>query len=211
MNKINLFATPFFQTNIKNSSSLNEQLKKVIFELESNGEKNKSPSQQIQTNVFESDFRFLDRKIQVISEIRGIIFRALGETVLSANRYKQSDMAEMNFDCSSWFHITRKNGYVNPHTHPNASWSMVYCVDGGDQVAEYPNSGSLIFYDPRVYCAMHMDKGIAKLERDYSFSGYPRFPKAGDLFFFPSYLLHSVAPYYGDKPRLTIAANFTFL
>ncbi len=34
--------------------------------------------------------------------------------------------------------------------------------------------------------------------------------RPGDLLVFPSYVQHEVTPYFGEQPRITVAANCSF-
>ncbi|MFX4493676.1 hypothetical protein ABTA45_19480, partial [Acinetobacter baumannii] len=57
----------------------------------------------------------------------------------------------------TWFHVTRRGGFVIAHTHPMASWSGVYCVAPGQQPADRPDSGVLRFHNPHYYSNMFLD------------------------------------------------------
>ena len=117
----------------------------------------------------------------------------------------------MKFRNESWFHITRKGGYFQPHTHPLASVSMIYCVDPGDEnIEDERESGQVLFVDPRHNASMYLDPANRYMHRNYSFDGLRFRLRADEVCIFPSYLQHSVEPYAGERPRITIAANFSF-
>ena len=110
----------------------------------------------------------------------------------------------------SWFHITSTGGYFRAHNHPNASWSLVYCVDNGHEArgSEEEQSGHLVFSDPRFGAAMYLDRFNRRQHRDVSFDGAKYFLQHDDLLIFPSFVQHQVEPYCGNSQRITVAANF---
>ena len=57
---------------------------------------------------------------------------------------------------------------------------------------------------------MYLDPTNRHMRRDFSFDGIRFRLPPDELCIFPSYLQHSVEPYTGENPRITIAANFSF-
>ncbi len=92
------------------------------------------------------------------------------------------------------------------HNHPNASWSGIFCVDPGEP-AEDAREGKVRIYDPRANANMYMDPGCENLKNPYNFGSMEIQHEVGKLWIFPSYLMHEIFPYYGDKPRVVVAFN----
>jgi len=88
-----------------------------------------------------------------------------------------------------------------------ASWSGVYCVDPGDPVPDKFNNGVLRMLDARNMASMYTDAGNAHWRTPFSFGEMAYSSVAGQLILFPSYLMHEVAPYYGQRERITVAFN----
>jgi uncharacterized protein (TIGR02466 family) len=116
-------------------------------------------------------------------------------------------MAKLDFFSHSWYHITRMGGYTAQHNHPMASWSGVYCVSPGDVVTGVANNGTLRFLECRPHASMYLDNGNAHWREPYAFGDLAYNLKAGQLLLFPSYLMHEVALYHGDRERITVAFN----
>lgn len=109
-----------------------------------------------------------------------------------------------------WANINRTGHSNAHHVHPGAFWSGVYWVDDGGIAASPELGGELDFMDPRgaapAMYAPHLgfstpggrSLGASELVR----------PQAGVMLMFPSWLLHGVRPYHGDRTRISVAFNF---
>jgi len=97
-----------------------------------------------------------------------------------------------------WVNISRRGEYSMPHTHPDSTASVVYCLDPGDPNPDDPMDGLLAFVDPRYEACCRDDK---------AFMNTPFMPKmtAGSMIIFPSTLVHCVNPYAGERPRITFS------
>ena len=204
-----LFATPIYHANL-DDEHLRSELEKVILARQTSQYEHPSPPQGKFRGVFESRFDFL-REVSdpAIKQLSIQIDAHLNALLALVTGSQPEDINMKELGCESWFHITSDSGYFQPHNHPNASWSVVYCVHNGlsKDVAKDRQSGHLIFMDPRQ-SSMFLDQHARKLHRDISFDGAKYFLAGGDIMIFPSYLQHYVSPYYGDAKRITVAANF---
>lgn len=99
-----------------------------------------------------------------------------------------------------WANVSRQHEYLGPHSHTRATGSVVYYVEPGDDMAEFPLNGKLSFCDPRIAGCCPDEPGC--MTREF----LPHTP-AGTMLLFPSQLVHLVHPYLGDTPRITIAWN----
>lgn len=210
MQIINYFTTPFL---IEETQELELCKKLESFILHSMNEKNKikDAPQPAHPDLFESNFNFLNWNTDITNQLKKIILDYLLKFIQKINNYTPTQLQNLRFHHESWFHVAQKGGYFQAHTHPNHSWSVVFCVNPGDENSNNDyESGKLMFVDPRLNASMYLDPANNQMNRDYSFNGFKIAPKKGSLLIFPSYLQHSVEPYFGEKYRITVAANFRF-
>lgn len=103
-------------------------------------------------------------------------------------------------DC--WANVYRDGQYCMPHSHLRANVSIVYMLDPGTPDADDPAAGQLVFADPRIpYCCPHEPGRVTALL-------LPQM-RAGTMIVFASDYLHSVNPYRGARPRITMSWNVT--
>jgi hypothetical protein len=102
----------------------------------------------------------------------------------------------------SWGNIYRTGDYCPPHAHVRADVSVVYMVDAGDAAPDDGFSGKLMFLDPRIEwcCAREPGRPTRPFIPDMA---------EGTMVAFASEFLHSVNPYTGQRPRVTLSWNFT--
>ncbi len=210
MNPINpAFATPLLHVQT-DTQALAAALKPLILTHASEQHRKTNSPQGMHPAVFESNFDFLELDAAPVRELKALFSGYLGGFVKEVLKPEAFDPAALRFDQDCWYHVTRSGGSFQPHNHPNASWSLVYCVSPG--VAEPVNereAGHIVFSDPRN-ANMHVDPANRRMRRLYSFDLVRLRLAAAELLIFPSYLLHWVEAYSGDEPRITIAANYWF-
>lgn len=103
-------------------------------------------------------------------------------------------------DC--WANVYRDGQYCMPHSHLRANVSIVYMVDPGDPDPDDPMAGQLVFADPRIpHCCPHEPGRVTGLM-------LPKM-REGTMIVFASDYLHSVNPYRGARPRITMSWNVT--
>lgn len=142
-----------------------------------------------------------------LRQLRDFCHDALRSLVQALARCDEATLDSLRFCYHAWFHVTRAGGHQALHIHPNASWSGVFCVDRGDEVAEAPDSGVLRFHHPSTHASMHVDPGNTSLREPFNLGGYEVEHEPGVLILFPSFLAHEVLPYRGDRPRIVVAFN----
>ena len=89
-----------------------------------------------------------------------------------------------------------------PHSHKRAAASVVYALDPGDEEAAAADAmnGVLMFADPRIEaCCQHKPHYVST----------PAVPPMGpgSMIIFPAHFTHLVTPYWGRRPRISIAWN----
>lgn len=204
-----VWATPFYRS--RTESERAHRLRDYILANEGESRRKLNSPQRAHPGVFESEFNFLDWPSPVTGELKQFLLGHLAGVVRNAAGLDEAATARLRIQNHCWFHITRNGGYFQHHNHPMASWSLVYCVDPGDP--EPPNefeAGHLVFHDPRATASMYLDPANRRWARDFSFDAVRMRPEAGEVLIFPSYVHHTVEPYRGDRPRISVAANFWF-
>lgn len=188
---------------------LADTMRAVILENEDEEHAHPNPPQESHGALYESRFDFLNWPDPRIAKFKAWFFQQVGEVVKFTSDMSNEQMNQLGFGCHCWFHITRSGGYFPPHNHPMASWSAIFCVDPGDeQVADVNQSGRVTFFDPRHGANMYLDAANRSWTSEINFDSKRFRLKPAELVVFPSYLYHAIEPYVGERPRITIAANF---
>ena len=207
-----VFAVPLGAVAHSDPRAVNAALRKLFLEREAQGGRyvNPNPSLAQQPGVFESDFELFSWPDPPVQALKQFCWASLGDMVAAANGYDNRAMGGLRIYSHTWFHVTRKGGFVIPHSHPMASWSGVYCVDDGHEGADPGRSGLLRFHNPHAYSNTFLDPGNAALKPPYHHGFWNQRLVPGQLVIFPSWLVHDVTPYEGDGTRITVAFNCWF-
>lgn len=206
-----MFAVPLAQAIHPGHAALNAALRALLLAREQDPRfANPSPSLKQQTGVFESEFNLFACAEPCVQALRDFCWTELGRTLQVLNGYSPAEMARLEIFSHTWFHVTRRDGFVIAHTHPMASWSGVYCVAPGSVAPGRPESGVLRFHNPHAYSNMFLDAGNARLAAPFHHGTWSVPLQAGQLVLFPSWVSHEVLPFYGDDERITIAFNCWF-
>jgi uncharacterized protein (TIGR02466 family) len=204
------FAVPFAEVQLAPCERLNQELEALFLAREDEEHRNPTPSHIPQAELFESRFNLFRWPDPCVQELRRFVLDSVAQTVLQVTTLRAQDLAALRFQNHTWFHITRHAGSFVAHNHPLASWSAVYCVRAGEDVAEHPQSGVLRFFDPRQGADAYLDPANARLHPPYALASLEFRLTPGQLIIFPSYLFHEVAPFYGRDTRITVATNCWF-
>jgi hypothetical protein len=129
---------------------------------------------------------------------------------VEASELPPSEVARLQIQNHTWFHVTRYAGSFVAHNHPLASWSAVYCVRAGMRPAEHPDSGILRFLDPRHGSGAFLDIANSRLRPPFALKPREVRLEEGQILVFPSYVFHEVSPFYGPDTRITVATNCWF-
>ena len=206
------FATPLYSANHPKPKGLNESLRSLFAEQGSQGDRyaNQEGVLSKQVGIFESAWDLFKWPQPEIQALKQFCMEHLWRVVAQANNYTLEDCKKLRVFTECWYHLTEYGGYISSHNHPNASWSGVYMVDPGDLNPDYPESGALSFKDPKQLASCYLDPGNVSLVRQYHIGSMNFKMQAGELMIFPSYLYHEVFPYFGKRPRITVAFNCRF-
>jgi uncharacterized protein (TIGR02466 family) len=141
----------------------------------------------------------------LIAEVTGIIDRM---TVVLTPQGLQAVPIDWKVD--AWANVSNHGHQNAGHYHPGSYWSAVFYVDDGGINGRDHIGGAIEFNDPRgpapVMAAPTVKMALAGCLT--AGLGERHFPKTGELLIFPSWLHHSVTPYFGNSQRISIAMNF---
>jgi uncharacterized protein (TIGR02466 family) len=198
-----LFATPIVLARIPDADALNAALLAHFLPLAREQEGRKH------TNIggwqSKDDFQTLDLPAAQ-TLLREVI--AVVNTATAVSTPNGLIEAAFEWRVNAWVNVNPPGASNALHGHPGAYWSAVYYVDDGG--AGEGDGGELFFHDPRgVLPAMHDPLLRFRVEGCLS-AGYTESirPEPGLVVIFPSWLLHAVDPFRGNRPRVSIAFNF---
>ena len=202
-----LFSTPFYQVST-GEQLLAADITRICLEHETADYQKADEPQGRIPGVFESRFDFLTWDQEPVKSLRLLVLNHLNAVLAVVSDKNPEETRQYPFNYHSWFHVTRDGGYFRPHTHPLASWSVIFCADPGDAPADGHNEGHVVFHDPRHHASMYLDRSNRDARREFSFKALKYKLGYGDMLIFPSYVTHFIEPYRGQAPRVTVAANF---
>jgi uncharacterized protein (TIGR02466 family) len=204
-----LFAMPFAVDQMADHAALCEELARLFLEKEAEGDRWRTDVRRETQKgaLFESRFDLFQWSDPPVRRVAAFCHAAVARLVASLSDYEPAELERLTFDYHAWFHVTRAGGYQGLHHHQNASWSGIFCVDPGDVLADRPDSGLVRFHDPRWCSAHYMDAGNRRLKAPFHHGGFDVAHKAGQLVVFPSYVMHEIFPYLGQRPRIVVAFN----
>ncbi len=205
-----IFAVPLAITEIPDAAALNAELESLILPREQTQYANQPPSPLLSKGVFESVPGILQWQEPCIEKLRAAIVNSVGRVVAELSGYSQQELASITVMNQTRFHITRHGGGFLPYNHAMASWSSTYCVSAGDEIADFPDSGTLRVLDPRIGMCTYLDPANMRWRTPFSFGHASIRLRPGQLVVFPAYLVREVATYMGERPRITISSSFSF-
>ncbi len=106
------------------------------------------------------------------------------------------------FTDDTWGSIYHDGDHCMPHSHLRSDVSVVYMLDTGDEDPGDKLSARLCFADPRIDACCPDEPG--RVTRHVIPVMTP-----GTMLIFSSDYLHSVNPYRGQRPRITLSWNIT--
>ena len=120
--------------------------------------------------------------------------------------FKHATGAEGGVIDMGWANVYGRGDYIVAHSHWRSQGSVVYMFDegddGGDDGGEAGDqyAGRFSFIDPRLSLCCGMQPGLMT---------HPASPvlRPGAMMVFPSQLVHTVNPYAGTRPRITLSWN----
>lgn len=203
-----LFATPMAEFQMPDHEPVCASLAELFLEKSTREEYRDRKRRITQYGpLFESRFDLFKWPDEPVPKLARFCHASLSRLIQDITHYDKERLAGLRFDYHAWFHVTRKGGYQTLHNHQNASWSGIFCVDPGDSPEDRPDSGVVRFHDPRFCSWYYSDAGNLGLEMPWCHGGWDLVHRAGRLMIFPSFLMHEILPYAGERPRIVVAFN----
>ena len=119
--------------------------------------------------------------------------------------------ARVDWRVAAWANVNRAGESNRPHGHAGSYWSGVYWIDDGGADSDPTAGGLLELADPRgilpTMVAPHLRCAIEACAGEGG--GHAVTPLAGTMVLFPAWLIHSVTPYAGRRPRISVAFNLS--
>ncbi len=192
---------PFFIPIISDDCEFFEEIKKDLIEIimdrhndspyriQGNFPNNKS----LKYNLTESDSDFLKINEKPIIKLRDWISKKLIEAY-SKIQIKGKEVVITE----SWFHVTKKEGFHNLHTHPDTPLGGIFYIEDGGSSLGNQWLNPIFGYSHRIsdiWCKPFFESKFIP----------------GRLILFPGWILHAAKPHVGNKNRILIAFNSTVL
>jgi uncharacterized protein (TIGR02466 family) len=105
-----------------------------------------------------------------------------------------------------WININPKNTWNEKHSHPGSILSGVVYIDVPDDMNDY--EGAFVIQRSRDHTDYGLNEHLDSMEDlKYTYDQIGFVPKIGNLFIFPSNLLHMVKAHNSDKDRISLSFN----
>jgi len=191
-----VFPVPLFRYRWPDSEPLNESLRAAIFAREQ-----ESPG-QVRSNV--GGWQSTEDFQKWTGAAGQTLLSRIGEMVNQATSLlllPQSNVPAFRWKMAIWANVNRARQFNQMHFHPGSTWSGTYYVDSGDAPPPGNTSaGCISFMNPNLAASMSFFTSILPQTLVVP-------PEAGLMILFPSYLPHTVYPYEGERPRISVAFN----
>jgi uncharacterized protein (TIGR02466 family) len=185
-----LFPTPVFSFKLQDFQALNAQLLEVIYQLretEKGAMRTSAPlGWQSQTSLFD---------LPQLQGFKQLIDNAVLET---AKAIGYGEVTMQSDRC--WANINPKYASNIVHDHPNCLLSGVYYVKTP------PNSGNLVFHDPRQ-ARVFMQPRVTSYT-PYIAAAIDVAVQEGAIVIFPSWLKHGVETNLSESDRISVSFNY---
>jgi uncharacterized protein (TIGR02466 family) len=126
------------------------------------------------------------------------------EKMLGIMRQASGKSIEASYAVTAWANINRDGSYNVAHDHAGQHFSGVYYVSSGKPDPERLLNGWFEFADPRP-AASPAPVPAFEFGQKMTIN-----PTPGMIMMFPSWMVHSVHPFFGEGERISIAFNVRF-
>ena len=190
MNKFDLFPVPVFQSTYPDAQSLKETLVPLFLDIEA---KDTMPTPYCETGYTSFGKYNVLTEMKECSDLLTFIAKQVEAVHKEAGLGIELGMRD------SWFSINRKYATHGDHIHLPSTWSGVYYVQAEEDDAK------LTFVNKNF--ESNWPYTFATNKTPYNSKENQIMPRTGDLWIFPSYLIHRVEEQKRDNERVTIAFN----
>lgn len=205
-----IFPVPLVVTELADATAINAELEPLLLSRERAEFANPPGSMPPTKNVFESVPGILQWPEPCMVKLRAALMMIVGRVVGELSAFTAQELASIVVANQSRFQITRHGGGIPAHNQPMSSWSVLYCVNPGEESADFPESGLLRVLDTRMAACSYLDAANARWRAPFGFGHASVKLRAGNVVLLPAYILREFTTYFGESPRITINATFTF-
>lgn len=193
-----IFGVPIMRHVWDDSARLNESLRNAILRWEasepSNARSNiggwQSPP-DLNRGIGPASHDLVRRLISMLNHATGRLYAYAGA----------DEGGNVKWQIGGWANVNRNGHYNQLHVHPNSTWSGVYYVDAGEAPPDGNDyAGALTLHSPNLVMG---NTFFTRVLPDREFIR----PETGLMILFPSFMQHSVEPYHGERPRISLAFN----
>lgn len=197
-----MFATPMVMARVNEAAELNAELSQVILDYAQRD----GGVMRSNAGGWQSDADFTDWAGQSGRRLLRVA-RRLADSVTAVQTDDALVGGAPEWKINAWANINGPGAYNRRHHHPTAFWSAVYWVDAGDE----DSGGEFEVNDPRGVLPSFYAPQLRYAVSGCLSAGGQDFiePASGQLILFPSWLEHSVRTYRGQRPRISVALNFS--
>ena len=186
------FAVPVFSSMMTGFKSRQSRLIEIVYEKK---EKDQGVTRSNQGGWHsDQDFHLLEYpEVKWLNEkIRNIALTGL--------RHVKGTIQDVDVQLvACWANINQAGAWNSPHHHLPLDWSGVVYISVEQAKSDQPGfirEGDFILFDPLPMGNQFGRPGTVRYE-----------PKDGKIMFFPSYMMHMVAPHYSETPRISLSFN----
>ena len=147
---------------------------------------------------WQSNSDMMSWEVPEVARLKDWINRAYGAVMCSE---LGTEGFHSRYNITAWANVNQSGDYNRSHLHSNNHWSGVYYVETGRLDPTVMPNGAIEMVDPRPAATVFGLPG-----HDIP-STWTIHPDAGVMLMFPSWIRHSVLPFRGEGPRISIAFN----
>ncbi len=192
-NTLMAFVTPIRQARYDNLGEFNAEITRRVL-----AERKKTPTQKY-SNVggWHSDRQLLQKLGEPFgSQLARMFIENVAATLETIVEITQPLPEKHSVE--AWANVNEKGDTNAAHIHAGCPWSGVYYVSTDENAG-----GEIMFADPRTEALMVNHP----LNPFQATNNIMVAPVPGMMLIFPSFIYHSVHPYMGNVPRISIAFN----
>ncbi len=203
-----IFATPFGLAAVPGAEAFNPGLAALL--KSSALPQRADSSSNRQANTFRSRPDLFEWTDEPIRKICGGLIEAVSGFARSINEFSDAQFASFRVQARAWFTIVRQDGCVPSHSHSNAAWCAVYCVQAPQPTNERFDSGVLRLHES-YRATMFTDATNATAQLPYRPGHNTWRPVPGQVVIFPASLVHEIALLRGAGELILVTAIVRFL
>jgi uncharacterized protein (TIGR02466 family) len=189
------FATPIITDQMPDAASINAALEPLIL---ARRQEDKGISRSNTGGGWHSDTRLLQ---WAADAVRPVVARmvALADAYVIDTQARPGQRRGWMLD--AWANVNETGAANVAHSHGASFWSAVYYVridegEGGEIVLTDPRMPMIEMHAPYLFFRGTGGERLIRIR-----------PKPGLILLFPSWLVHSVAPWQGEGLRISVAVN----